>query len=112
MVMNLFERLAQNRPAQTEPARKAPPSELEAAQKLLDFLQRWNRPTVSVRDIRIWGPRITRNRKNAIAAAEILVKNNFLVPNKPYRPHTYEWKIVRKPVIHPSVAIVAQLSAR
>ena len=107
--MNLFERLAQGRPAPAEPARKQPPTELEAAQKLLDFLQRWDKPTVSVRDIRIWGPRITRNRKSAIAAAEILVKNNFLVPNKPYRSHTYEWKIVRKPVIHPSVAIVATM---
>jgi hypothetical protein len=62
-----------------------------------------------MRDVRVYGPRSIREQKSAILnAAEILVKNRFLVPIKPYRHDTYAWEIIRRPVIHPSVAIVAE----
>jgi hypothetical protein len=81
-----------------------PKPDKDPAQKLLDWLQRWNKPTVSVRDIRIYGPKSIRNRRGAIDTAEVLVKNKWLVPTKPHWPHTYRWEIIRKPVARPTVA--------
>jgi hypothetical protein len=77
------------------------------AQKLLDWLQHWSKPTVSTRDICIYGPNSIRNRESAIDAAEILVKEGWLVPNKAHRRDTHKWQVVRKPIIHPTVATEA-----
>jgi len=52
------------------------------AQKLLDWLQHWTKPTVSARDICIYGPNSLRDRRSAIDAAEILVKTGWLIPTK------------------------------
>ena len=85
---SLFERLAKGRPA--EPAPKTPHSD---AQKMLDWLQRWPKPTISSRDIRIWGPGAIRNRESAIRSAQILVAHGWLVPLAARR-----WKVVREPL--------------
>ena len=95
---NLFERLSEGRPAQ-EPDPKPTPS---AAQKLLDWLQRWDKPTVCVRDIRIYGPGSLRNQKKATDSAQVLVKNGWLTPVQTRQGH--RWQIVRKPIAHPTVA--------
>jgi hypothetical protein len=81
-----------------------PKPDKDPAQKLLDWLQRWNKPTVSVRDIRIYGPKSIRNQRGAIDTAEVLVKNKWLIPIKPCPHGSYAWKIVHKPIIRPSVA--------
>jgi len=88
--MNLFERLAHNRPAE---AAVIQPHK-DPAQLLLDFLQRWNKPTISSRDIRIWGPKSIRNRESAIRSAQILAANGYLTPLK-----NRVWIVVRKPLI-------------
>jgi|SRR5215471_11944268 len=97
--MNLFDRLAHSRPSQTQKAQKPEPAQL-----LLTFLQRWPKPTVSARDICIYGPNFIRDRESAINSAETLVKHGWLIPNKTRRHDMREWQIVRRPIIHPTVA--------
>jgi hypothetical protein len=70
----------------------------------LDWLQRWERPTVRIRDIRVHGPgRAIRNRKSAISTAEILVKTGWLIPLGSRRHDGGEWRIVRRAIVHPIV---------
>jgi hypothetical protein len=97
---DLFERLAKGRPPEEKDKQpqKSPP-----AQRMLDWLQRWNKPTISVRDIRIWGPRIFRDPKKAIDTAQVLVRNQWLIPTKPRRREPYRWQVVRKNIVHPTV---------
>lgn len=64
--------LAEPEPRSTEKTNKNEP-----AQKLLDWLQRWGKDTVGVRDIRVYGPRPIRNPKIAIDAAKTLVRYGF-----------------------------------
>jgi len=91
-VTDLFERLDQGRPA---PAEKA--QEISPAQKLLDWLQRWNKDFVSARDIRVYGPTTIRNQKDAVATARILVRNGQLTPiySGSRQPYLHKWRIVR-----------------
>ena len=96
---SLFERLDKGRPSPIKKTQK--PS---AAQKLLDWLQHWTKPTVSARDIRIYGPNAIRDRKRAIDSAAILVKEGWLIPIKTRRYDMCEWQIVRKPIVHSTVA--------
>src|SRR5262245_602338 len=63
------------RPPPVEPGGVA--RKLLPAQKLLDSLQHWTKPTVSARAICIYGPNSLRDRENAIASAEILVKHGW-----------------------------------
>ena len=76
----------------------------DSAQRMLDWLQRWNEPTVSVRDIRIWGPRIFRDPKDATAAAQILVRNGWLTPIGTRQPYLHKWRVIRKLIVNPKVA--------
>jgi hypothetical protein len=99
--MNLFERLDQGRPA-PEPKPVSKPDK-DPAQRLLDWLQKWPKPTVYTRDILIYGPRVVRNRKSTIDATETLVRHGWLVPNPTNQRNRHEWQIVRKPIIHPTV---------
>lgn len=103
-MVNLFERLGKGRPPPAETESKTPHSELETAQKLLNWLQHWAKNTVSVRDICVYGPNSMRNREIAINSAEILVKNGWLVPNRAHRYDRRVWQIVRKPIVGPTVA--------
>jgi hypothetical protein len=79
----------------------------ERAQKLLDFLQYWTKPTIRARDICIYGPNPIRDRERAISSAEILVKSGWLVPIKTRQRNMYAWEVVRRPVLYPAVADVA-----
>lgn len=101
-MVNLFERLAQSRPAQTE-ERKRPLTELEVGQILLNWLQCWKKTTIALRDIRVFAPRSLRSRERAIAAAEILTRHGWLIPTQTHRHDRHVWKIVHKPIIRPSV---------
>ena len=100
---DIFERLAQERPPQT-PQELTPP----LAQTLINWLQRgWIQPTVSAREIHRLGPNSIRDRKSVSNSTEILVKLGWLVPIKTRRHDMHEWQIVRKPIIHPTVATEA-----
>jgi len=97
---DLFERLDQRRP---EPKSIKQPSK-DPAQRLLDFLQKWRKPTIRTSDILIYGPSCTRNRKSTIDATEILVQTGWLIPQKTNQSNRHEWQIVRKPIISPRLA--------
>src|SRR5262245_18129246 len=99
-VANLFERLSRERPAETKTKR---PHE-DPAQRLLNRLQQWPKPTIYTRDILRFGPRTVRNRNSATDATDILVKHGWPIPNKTNQRNRREWQIVRKPVIHPVLA--------
>lgn len=101
IVANLFERLSRSRPP--EPKIEQPAK--DPAQLLLTWLQRWPEDTVTVRDIRVYGPKSIRDREHAISAAETLATNGWLEPTKPNWPGTFAWKVLRKNVVHPAVAM-------
>jgi hypothetical protein len=96
-VASLFERLDRGRPP---PIDKTPVKPHASAQRLLDWLQHWSKPTIRARDICIYGPR-PRNRESAISSAEVLVRHGWLVPTKTRRYDSLEWQIVRRPIIRP-----------
>jgi hypothetical protein len=97
--MDLFERLSKGRPPL--PTKQAPPS---PAQLLLDWLQRWEKPTVCPREILMYGPHSIRHRKSVISTTQTLVDCGWLVPNKTRRHDAKEWLIVRKAIVRPTVA--------
>jgi hypothetical protein len=98
--MNLFERLDQGRP--TEVKVKQP--DKDPAQRLLDFIQRWPKPTIRSADILIYGPRCTRKQENADNAIATLTKYGWLIPQKTNQSNWRLWRITRKPTIHPTLA--------
>jgi hypothetical protein len=104
-VATLFERLG--RPPPTNKA-QGNSRKLQHAQRTLDWLQRWSKPTVRPKDMRVYGPR-PRDRESALSSAGILVEHGWLVPVKTRRHDSREWQIVRKPIIRPTVAIVADV---
>jgi hypothetical protein len=70
---------------------------LPPAQELLNWLLRvWAKPTVSARDIYTFGPNSIRNRKSAIALAEILVEHGWLAEIETRRHDMKKWR-VQKP---------------
>jgi hypothetical protein len=97
---SLFERLGKERTA--PPNKKA--HQLESAQKLLDWLQRWNKNTVTLRNILQFGPHSTRYKTAASNAADVLVKNGWLIPMKTQHKNREEWYIVRQLRVYPAVA--------
>jgi hypothetical protein len=96
--MTIFERLDRARPP-AETASKQPSK--EPAQRLLTWLPRWPRDTITARQIRNYSP--LRNRGEAISAAEVLVANGFLAATRAQRPNTYAWRIIRKNILNPTV---------
>jgi hypothetical protein len=67
-------------------------------EKALDWLiNRWPKPAVRVRDILRFGPPAARNRKSAIAMAESLVANGWLLPLKTRQHNMKMWQVVRGP---------------
>jgi hypothetical protein len=94
----LFEKLGQPPPAPIKKAQKLP------AQLLLDFLQRWPKPTVTARNVCQFGPHANRKLENVISSAEVLVKSGWLTPIKANRHDTHQWQIIKKLVVHPTVS--------
>jgi hypothetical protein len=101
---DIFDKLSAGRPPIEKTNKQL--QKIQHAQRLLDFLQRWSKPVVRARDIRIYGPR-PRDRESAINAARILTEQGWLNPVQSRRYDSREWLIVRKPIIHPTVANVA-----
>ena len=107
----LFERLDRGRSQPAAGKKIQPPrNELESAQRLLDFLQRWAKDTICLRDILVFGPYSLRDdRESAINSAEILVARGWLVAQKAHRYDRREWQVLRKPIIRPTVAAGTRL---
>ena len=97
-MQTVFERL--RRPA--APAEDK--AKVDPAQKLLDWLQTWNKPTICAREILMYGPRSTRKQKDADDATRVLQKYGWLVPLKTNQRDWRRWQIVRQPTIHPTIA--------
>jgi hypothetical protein len=100
----LFERLAPPLQLATT-AELSQAQKLQPAQTLLTWLQRhWNKPTISEREIRIFGPRCCRDRETASGSAEVLVRHNWLKAVSVRRRDSRAWEIIRRPVLNPTVA--------
>lgn len=102
MVKDIFERLDKGRPP-AEAVISKRTQKIQHAQKLLDWLQHARtRPTISARDIYTYGPR-PRDRESAIDLAKSLVEHGWLIPIQTHRYDRYEWQVVRKPIINPTI---------
>jgi hypothetical protein len=97
---NLFDRLDRGRP----PAEAKQPTKPSKEQRLLDWLLEWPQPTICAAQILMYGPRSTRNRKDANDAIEVLVRRGWLNPQPTNQSNWRQWRIVRKPVVDPTIA--------
>jgi hypothetical protein len=97
MAATLFERIGRPPP---QPQKM---QEVSPAQKLLDWLQSWNKPTVCMREILNYGPYAIRDRERAIGSAQTLVEFGWLVPTKKHRRDMHKWQIVRRAIVRPTV---------
>ena len=71
-------------------------------ERLLDFLvNRWRKPEIRLNEIRQFGPWPIRDRKSALALAEVLVAHGWLKPVKAWRYDIKMWTVVRGPTHHP-----------
>jgi hypothetical protein len=69
----------------------------EDTEKLRHWLvNHWAKPTISARDICIYGPNSIRDVKMVLSLAKILVEQGWLVPLKGRRRDMREWQIVPK----------------
>ena len=73
-------------------AHEAPP-----AQKFMAWLPRWPKATISVRDVRLYGPNSLRNTKIATDAIEVLAGYGWLVPVMAPAYNQKWWEIIRAP---------------
>jgi hypothetical protein len=99
---DIFERLNKERPS-TEKIISEQDQKIQHAQKVLDWLQRWDKPVVRRKDFRVYGPR-PRDRKSMLDSTEILVRNGWLSPIRSRRYDGHTWQVIRKPTIAPEVA--------
>jgi hypothetical protein len=88
--------------AEPEPI-KQPRKELDPAQQLLTWLQKWNRPTIRMNDILVYGPRPAMRKRAAIGPVETLVRHKWLIPIPTRRSNMSEWKIVRPAIVDPVI---------
>jgi hypothetical protein len=67
-------------------------------EKCLDWLvNRWSKPSVRIRDFLRFGPPAARNRKSAIAMAELLAANGWLRRVETRQHNMKLWQVVRGP---------------
>jgi hypothetical protein len=104
----IFERLNAVRPPARTTTRQS--QTIWHAQRLLDWLQSWPEPTISARQICIYGPRPIRKREKAGNAAAILIKTGWLIPLRTHRYDMEAWRIVRAPILYPDCSRVADAS--
>jgi hypothetical protein len=71
--------------------------EVPPAQRLMAWLPRWPKATISVREIRVYGPNSLRDPKIAADAIEVLAGYGWLVPVMAPAYNQKWWEIVRAP---------------
>jgi hypothetical protein len=95
---SIFDRLAKSRPAPTNQQQP------DHAQRMLDFLLRWPRQSVSTTDMMIYGPRPKKNAEEVLKLAAILEKHGWLTPKNTPKKNMRHWDIVRRqPVVRPTL---------
>src|SRR5262245_16362531 len=97
---DIFERLSKGRPRPIKNAQETSP-----AQKLLNFLQRWPKDTISMRELQQFGPRVIQMQRSRIDSAEVLVRHGWLAPIQSHRRDRRVWQVVRRPLVHPTVEL-------
>jgi len=81
------------------------PAPVTAEQRILDWLQRWPKETVSMRDVQQFGPKMIRKQQGVITSAiEVLVRHRWLTPVQTRQHNAREWQIIRRQTVHPTVA--------
>ena len=99
----IFERIAASRPAPIDEETK----QIDYAQALLDWILRRGKPSVSTKDIRVFGPRCLRDKERALRSAQILERHGWLVATDPQHGRDVRrWQVVRPqtPTVRPLVA--------
>jgi hypothetical protein len=86
------------------PKQEQSAEEPSPAQRTLDFLQRWPKDTISVRELQQFGPKSMRDRQSVIASAEVLVRHGWLAPTQGPQRNSRQWRVTRRPTVHPVVA--------
>jgi hypothetical protein len=71
--------------------------EVPPAQRLMAWLPHWRKPTISVRDVRLYGPNSLRNTNIATDAIEVLAGYGWLVPVMAPAYNQKWWEIIRAP---------------
>jgi hypothetical protein len=71
--------------------------EVPPAQRLMAWLPRWHKATISVTNIRQYGPNSLRDPKIAADAIEVLAGYGWLVPIMAPRHDSKWWEIIRGP---------------
>jgi hypothetical protein len=101
---DLFDRLGQSKSVNPNQPQIAtadvvlkPHPQRPAVKKLLDWLvYRWPKPTITVREVQIYGPQ-PRDGKTAKALVAILAEQKWIIPVEARRRNQREWEIVRRP---------------
>jgi len=87
-----------------EPPPKTEPQQPDHAQRMLDFLLRWPRPSISTSDLMIYGPRPKKNAEEVLRLATILEKHGWLTKKDTPKKNMRHWNINRRqPVVRPTL---------
>jgi hypothetical protein len=89
--VNPFAQHAGEKKIRPKPVRAQQPP----AQRLMAWLPRWPKTTISVRDVRLFGPNALRDPEVASEAIEVLAGFGWLVPVTTHRHDSKWWEIVR-----------------
>jgi hypothetical protein len=89
---------ADNQPTPTEAAHN------NNAQRLLNWLLKWQKPTIRMNEVLVFGPRPVHKRENALSPIQKLVEQGWLTPIQTRRPDMLEWRIARRPIVYPTIA--------
>ena len=82
---------------------KPAPAKQDHAQRMLDFILRWPRESISTSDLMTYGPRPKQNAEGVLKLATILEKYGWLTPKSTPRKDMRHWNICRKPFVHPKL---------
>jgi hypothetical protein len=106
---NLFERLGQQstqaEKLEPEIVRRGPQpiippahSKSSPSEKLLAWIVNyWPRPTITLRDIRAFGPNCVRDPADILNLTKTLTEYGWLTPTKAWRRDMTKWLVVREP---------------
>jgi|SRR5215472_3038703 len=95
---NLFDRLDARRPPVEQKLQQP-----NHAQRMLDFILRWPRSSISVSDLMTYGPRPKQNAEGVRKLATILEKQGWLTKRDTPKKNMLHWNITRRPIIHPEL---------
>jgi|SRR6516225_8584905 len=98
VAMTIFERLSKNRPAPINEAQRP-----DYAQRMLDFILRWPRPSIATTDLMTYGPNPRQNAEETLKLATLLERQGWLTKKDMPKKNMKHWTINRKPFVHPKL---------